>query len=360
MPPKAKPWEPTYTYTDSIVKSLMEIVEAKAVMDYVSLPSAIENEIRHRTRIRSSHFSTFIEGNRLTLIEAAEVIEGQGPDPPDKERDILEVSNYWKALLQVEKWVDIKVPLTERLICQLHALLEKGKRAKPSLYREEQNVVKDSITRAIVYMPPEAKDVPVLIAEMVAWINKAEKENMPIPIIAALTHYQLATIHPFWDGNGRTARLLATFILHRGGYGIKGLFSLEEHHAKDLARYYDSLMVHPHHNYYMGRADADLNKWLDYFLKTLANVFKETKNETIKLLKRDMNEPAWQRKLERRARIVASLFSRAEYITTGDVATSLGLSTRMARELLKKWVEDGWLTIGNPSNKCRDYKLTAK
>lgn len=352
-------WQPKYNYSEQVVKFLMEIEGAKAVMDHVTLPPAIENELRHRTRVRSTHYSTFIEGNRLTLSEAAEIIEGQVPDPPDKERDALEVRNYWNTLLEVEKWASNRVPLTERLICQLHALLEKGKRAKPTPYRDEQNVVRDSVTKAIVYMPPEAKDVPVLMTEMVAWFNKAEKENTPVPIIAALTHYQLVTIHPFWDGNGRTARLLATFILHRGGYGINGLFSLEEHHAKDLAGYYESLMVHPHHNYYMGRSAADLNKWLDYFLKTLAHVFKEAKNEALQLLKKGTDEPEWLRKLDRRARIVVGLFSKTEYITAGDVATTLGLSPRMARELLKEWVEDGWLAISNPSNKSRDYKLTA-
>lgn len=355
-----KPWQPKYNYSELIVKALMEIERAKAVIDHVTLPPAIENELRHRTRVRSSHFSTFIEGNRLTLSEVAEVLEGQAAGPQNRERDVLEVRNYWNALLKVEKWAASKTPLTEKSIRQLHAILEKGKRAKPTPYRDGQNAVRDSITRDIVYMPPEAEDVPILMAEMIAWINKAEKESIPVPIIAALVHYQLVTIHPFWDGNGRTARLLATFILHRRCYGINGFFSLEEHHARDLTGYYDSLMVHPNHNYYMGRADASLNKWLEYFLNTLAYVFTEAKNEALQLLKKEQDEPAWLSKLDRRARVVAGLFSSAKYITAGDVATALALSPRMARELLKEWVIDGWLTISNSSKKGRQYSLTAE
>jgi Fic family protein len=271
MPKKS--WQPKYNYSEVIVKALMEIEGAKAVIDHVTLPPAVENELRHRTRVRSSHFSTFIEGNRLTLSEVAELLEGNPAVPQNRERDVLEVRNYWNALLKVEKWASSKTTLTEKSVRQLHAILEKGKRAKPTSYRDGQNAVRDSITRDIVYMPPEAEDVPILMAEMISWINRAEKENIPVPIIAALIHYQLGTIHPFWDGNGRTARLLATFILNRGGYGINGFLSLEEHHARDLTGYYDSLMVHPNHNYYMGRADASLNKWLEYFLKTLAFVF---------------------------------------------------------------------------------------
>ncbi len=113
---------------------------------------------------------------------------------------------------------------------------------------------RDSASGAIVYMPPVAKDVPHLMAAMVNWANKVEEEGVPAPLIAALVHYQFVTIHPYHDVNGRTARLLATFILYRGDYGLNGLFSLEECRARDPDGYYRALAVHPHHNYYFGRA----------------------------------------------------------------------------------------------------------
>jgi Fic family protein len=92
------------------------------------------------------------------------------------------------------------------------------------------------------------------------------------------------TIHPFYDGNGRTARLLATYLLHLGGYGMNGFFSLEEHHALDLAGYYHALAVHPHHNYYEGRADADLTQWVEYFVATLAETFEAVRREARRLV----------------------------------------------------------------------------
>ena len=119
------------------------------------------------------------------------------------------------------------------------------------------------------------------MAALVEWVTRAEKEGLPVPLIAGLAHYQFVTIHPYYDGNGRTARLLATFILHRGGYGLNGFFSLEEHHARDLEGYYRSLAVHPHHNYYEGRRDADLTPWLEYFARTLAGVFTAAKDEAL-------------------------------------------------------------------------------
>lgn len=185
-------------------------------------------------------------------------------------------------LLRVEEWAAKKIPFTEELIRRLHALIKEGARAKPTPYRDGQNAIRDSASGTIIYLPPEAKDVPALMAALAEWVHRAEKDGLPVPLIAGLAHYQFVTIHPYYDGNGRTARLLATFILHRGGYGLNGFFSLEEHHARDLGGYYRSLAVHPHHNYYEGRWDADLTPWLEYFAKTLAGVFSAAKDEALR------------------------------------------------------------------------------
>ena len=178
--------------------------------------------------------------------------------------------------MKVEDWAEKKVEISEELICRLHALVEKGKGHKPTPYRDGQNVIRDSASGGIVYLPPEAKDVAPLMAAMVRWVKYAQKEGIPPPVIAALLHYQFVTIHPFYDGNGRSARLLATFILQRDGYGLNGFFSLEEHHARDLDGYYKALTVHKHHNYYQGRAESDLTSWVEYFVKPLAKVFAST------------------------------------------------------------------------------------
>ena len=78
--------------------------------------------------------------------------------------------------------------------------------------------------------------------DLVTWINMTEKE-LPCPLRAALVHYQFATIHPYFDGNGRTARLLTSFLLHLGGYGLKGLYTLEEYYANNLSAYYQAISI---------------------------------------------------------------------------------------------------------------------
>ena len=93
-------------------------------------------------------------------------------------------------------------------------------RVKPSAYRDGQNVIRDSASQRIVYMPPEAKDVPALMKALVAWLASSERQDLPCPLRAGIAHYQFATIHPYYDGNGRTARLLLNYHLLRHGYPL--------------------------------------------------------------------------------------------------------------------------------------------
>ena len=319
-------WSPLYSLNTAIVRGLMKIEAAKAVIENTPLTPAVEAELRYKARVRSTHYSTRIEGNRLTLKEAQDVIEKKKTNLHGRQRDVKEVRNYWDALLKVEDWAARKVDFSEDLIRRLHSIVEKGLRSKPTACRDGQNVIRDSQSGGIVYMPPEAKDVPALMAAMVRWLRTAEKENIPVPVIAALVHYQFVTIHPYYDGNGRTARLLATFILQRGGYGLHGFFSMEEHHARDLASYYDSLVVHQHHNYYYGRAEAELTGWVEYFISLLARVFTQAKDEALWLGKTGVpSEPEKLRRLDHRARVVLSLFAKKDHITAKDAAEALGL-----------------------------------
>jgi Fic family protein len=212
---------------------------------------------------------------------------------------------------------------------------------------------------AIVYLPPEAKDVPGLMQELTDWIQTRESE-LPIPIIARIAHYQFITVHPFYDGNGRTARALATWVLYRGGYDLGKFYALEEFYAQDLTGYYAALVTHPHHNYYEGRISADITQWLFYFLKGVASDFEMVAS----LVRQSASQAApsqdpFLRTLDRRGRIVLGLFIQKDEITSADVARMLGLSLRQVRELLSGWVSQGWLQTSDPSRKGRKYILSA-
>lgn len=287
------------------------------------------------------------------------MITGQPIEVAGRERDVLEVQNYWHAFLQLEAWIAQKRLLTEDLIGRLHAMIERGKHDKPTPYRDGQNVIRDGVSGRIVYMPPTTQDVPILMASLVEWCHQAERDTLPAVLIAALLHYQFVTIHPYYDGNGRTARLLATFQLHRSGYGLNGIFSLEEYHARDLDAYYGALVTHPHHNYYEGRESADLTAWLEYFTQTLARVFALAENEAERILREGLpTEPEELRRLDARTRRVLSLFAKSDTITAQDAAQLFGFSDRAARSLLTDLVSTGVLSVANASNRARNYQLS--
>ena len=98
--------------------------------------------------------------------------------------------------------------------------------------------VYDSQTGSPDYIPPEYMEIPNLLDELVEYVNTTDDHPL---IIAAIVHYQLVTIHPFEDGNGRTARLLSGYILDINGYGFNGIGSLEEYFAYDAEEYYRQL-----------------------------------------------------------------------------------------------------------------------
>ena len=229
------PFEPKVTITPRIANCLMRIEAARHAVEYLPITPSVLASLRESARLFSTHYSTMIEGNRLTQEQVTQVIEKQ-EHFPGRERDEKEVLGYYAALAKVEQLAAGVAIVTEQHVQTLHTLVMAGggSKVKPSVYRDGQNVIRDSRSKGIVYMPPEAKDVPGLMHDMVAWIKDSEVLELPCPIRAGIAHYQFATIHPYYDGNGRTARLLTTLVLHLGGYDLKGLYSLEEYYARNL------------------------------------------------------------------------------------------------------------------------------
>ncbi|OYW70453.1 MAG: hypothetical protein B7Z37_30685 [Verrucomicrobia bacterium 12-59-8] len=353
-------FEPNYRITAEAAKALMAIEASRAAVDRLPISPQLIASLRESARLLSTHYSTQIEGNRLTLPEVEKVIAGQGGFP-GRERDESEVRNYYKAVDKAEAIASLKRHLKEEDIQLLHGLAFEGK-AKPSPYRDGQNVIRNSGDGHIVYLPPEAKDVPALMGELTAWINEEiEAKRLPVPVIAALAHYQFATIHPYYDGNGRTSRLLATMILHRCGYGLKGIYSLEEYYARNLRGYYDALSVGPSHNYHLGRAEADVSGFVQYFCEGMATAFASVRARA-ETVGGDTHgdKGALMRELRPLQRQAMGLFVQSKIVTAGELAEYLGISPRQGRELCTKWLEEGFLVIENPSKKARSYRLAER
>lgn len=351
-------FSPRYTITPQLARCLMRIEALRERISHLPLTPTVLASLRETARLYTTHYSTMIEGNRLKPDQIEEILKHEGHFP-GRERDEQEVKGYYAALTQVEHWVAKSSSVNENMIQILHALVMGEGRAnvKPTSYREAQNVIRDSHTQGIVYMPPEAKDVPGLMKGMVDWI--AKNDDLPCPIVASIAHYQFATIHPYYDGNGRTARLLTTLILQLGGYGLKGLYSLEEYYAHHLNAYYEALSIGDSHNYYMGRAEADITKWVEYFVEGMASSFENVLKQMEKAARKGgVDHSDRIRGLDPRQRKALELFQEFQTITSRQIGELFGFKPRTSAQVCKDWVDKGYLEIADFSNKGRKYRLS--
>lgn len=346
---------PVFTITPAITTALMAIEAGRVEIEHMPVTIDLLQSLRHSAKLAATHYSTGIEGNRLTQEEVNGVIN-HNSHIPNKERDEIEVRNYYRALDEVERLATYPTILEED-IQRLHGLTYEGK-SKPTPYRDGQNVIRDGDSGNIVYLPPEAKDVPLLMQQLVQWVNdQIIHQRVPIPIIAAIAHYQFATIHPYFDGNGRTARLLTTTLLHQNGYGLKGIYSLDEYYAQHLSQYYNALTV-GHHNYYFGRADTDITGFIENFCIGMADAVEKVKSEAAQQHSTSEDNSQLLRSLRPQQKLMLELFKDQAEITSKDMADFLSINPRTARDLAKKWVELDFLRIENASKRARSYSLT--
>jgi len=201
-------YQPRFRITLNIAQNLMKIQSSTTLISQLPLPVHIVEELKHESLVETVIYSTKIEGNFLDEKKKREAIK-KANDTKDEQ----EVYNLGKAMEFIDKAGKRKLPITEDFVKKLHSIIDvipSGRRPKMSPYRVQQNKVGEKGTGRIVYLPPEPQDVPVLMEELIAWVNNPENIIIPAPIKAGIFLYQFLTIHPYMDGNGRTGRALAT------------------------------------------------------------------------------------------------------------------------------------------------------
>lgn len=352
-------FSPEFTITPKLLSLIADIEVSRQSIVNLPITAHMLSSLRETARLLATHHSTAIEGNRLSQAEVKEVLAGGG-NFPNREKDEREVRHYYNALNYVERIAVEKGALKEDHIRTIHGIAFEG-RERPTPYRDGQNVIREGSRGRVVYIPPKVQDVPALMKSLTLWVNE-QVGTLQVPLIAGLAHYQIATIHPYFDGNGRTARLITTLILHKFGYGLRGIYSLEEYYARDLPAYYAALTVGSDEDYYDGnRAEADLTKFLEFFIAGMAESFASIRTQAEKA--RNLGHPdqsAALRSLAPQQRQVLRLFLDQAEITAKDIAQYFSLSARQARHLCQKWTADGFLEISDPAFKTRKYRLIPK
>jgi len=275
------PFKPKFDISTKINKTLVEIERVRGFLDAVKLKDDWIADMQKRVLILESHHSTHIEGTALSLKQAKSILEGKKVKGINRD-DEKELLNYKKAMDFISKYLGKEDPITEGVVRELHKITVKsvrGSQADPGNYRRIQNYVVNSRTREVIYTPPKPLEVPHLMRNFVAWINKTE-DISPI-LVAGIAQFQFVHIHPFIDGNGRTARLLSTLILYKTGYDFKRLFTISEYYDKDRPSYYKAIQSVRNNN-------MDMTAWLEYFVDGLRSQMKEIQKKGEQLIKQDV------------------------------------------------------------------------
>ena len=254
--------------TNEILKYITEIEKNRYKVSTVKMSRSVASRLRKNSKKKSSYASNKIEGNPLSEKQVDEVIDR------DERKHFLkpeqEVRNYFHALNYLEEKAKKKEKFSKKLILDVQKYVEKGASKEKIGLRGSMPpgvlfAVYNSQTGNPDYIPPEYSDIPDLLDELVEYVNTTDDHPL---IVAAVVHYQLVTIHPFEDGNGRTARLLSGYVLDVNGFGFNGIGSLEEYFAYDVNEYYESIQMGLPALYYSGRNDPPHPEiWINYFLR---------------------------------------------------------------------------------------------
>lgn len=177
------------------------------------LPPEVVKNLREIYRIEWTYNSNAIEGNTLTLLETKMVVE-EGLTIGGKQlREHFEAINHAEAIDFVEELVSKQEPLTEQIIKQIHYIVLKNcDNLNAGKYRSHNVGISGS-----EHQPPNYLKVPEEMVKLLQWYDKNKHQLHPIEL-SSLFHFHLVYIHPFSDGNGRTARLLMNLILMQHGY----------------------------------------------------------------------------------------------------------------------------------------------
>ena len=361
---------PKYSINTGILKNIGLVEAAREVIENAPMVPAWEAKFRDEARLKAAHYGTALEGNDLTLNEAKIIVEGDMQSPSQaagagvvaRDRDVQEVINYRNVLEFIEGLSDTagdNFVYTRENLLKLHELVTTNiiPAEQSGKFRSTQVVLRNSITGEIGFRPPNFLDVPFLIDDFLRWLNSdfGKKEH---PVIrAAVAHYVLAAVHPFVEGNGRTARAFATLVLFVENYDIKRFFALEEYFDKHAEEYFGSLMAVSNQSDRL--EDRDLTAWIDTFTQALSIELSHIKDRIRELSVDTMIKKRQGKQValsERQMKLIEYLNSNSMIsMKEAKVVLPMVSEDTVLREL-KRLIEDG-VIIKRGSTKAAKYIL---
>ena len=327
-------FKPRYKITHKILNFLTEITAAREVIEEARLIPKWEMSLRKEALIHSAHSSTHIEGNTLSLEDVSLLAIGREVSAIRKDKQ--EVINYLDVLSNLEKYIPQK-NITKQIILKLHkSVVNKTLNLKKDegAFRDRQVVVgyRDSEGRTVVtFRPTKTKDVPKEIQELLDWLNNESQPINPV-LVGGISHYEFVRVHPFIDGNGRTARVLATLIFLIRGFDTKRFFALDDYYDSDRISYYDALKsVNP--------KTLDITEWLEYFCEGVAYSVNRVKDKVVSLSSDKLKTQTLEQvALTKRQMEIINEMSKKGRIANKDLQNRFNITPQAVHKELKKLI----------------------
>ena len=351
-------FKPIFQYTPAIVNQLGAIERLYGQLLGENLIPSLALKLSEENQILATHYSTSIEGNPLSPRDVTNIILGDQIPTTKSEK---EVKNYFsvlnKTMLLAKKHTAITTELTKQLHHQLMAEIEKKDLGE---FRDGPVFVghKTKIEIVVKHNPPfhTRAEIQQALDEVYNWASQ-ESDIHPL-LKAGILHHQFAYIHPFFDGNGRLARILTAYYLLLKQYEVTKFFILDDYYDIDRQTYSDTL--HSADLPAGKTGTGDKTKWLEYFLEGIAYSLRAALARITNLKKINLEDITGEKRVlvTTREEEVLQIVIDKKAVKSSDIQESLQVTRQQAHALLASLVKKELLQKFG-STKTSYYKLLA-
>ena len=291
---------PPYTITNKMLNLATDIMEKIGKANYFESLNRFP-ELRRKTRIKSIHSSLAIENNQLSLFQVESILNGK--PVIGEQKDIQEVKNAYKAYEEI----DTINPYSVTDLKKIHKILTFAIEDDCGKFRNHGEAVYDGEIQ--IFMAPPHTMVPTLMENLFNWMKK-EKENINPLILSCIFHYEFVFIHPFSDGNGRTARLWQTAILA---------------HWKELFKYIpiESIIRKHQEQYYTAIQNCNNTGNSNEFIEIMLEIINEAVDGMILASTQETAQETTQETTQEK---IINLIKKNPAITQSEMAQILGIT----------------------------------
>lgn len=347
--PAPLPPRPSIIFDEDLVERLVEANKYLALLEGVAIRIPSVNLFVSMYVRKEALMSSQIEGTQATLEDVLDPSIDENTN-----RDVSEVINYVRAtdfaIMRLKE-----IPLSVRLIKEIHAVLMQGVRGQekdPGEFRHSQNWIgsQGGSLKNARFIPPAPDDMIEAMSDLEKYLHS--DDDLDVLIQASLIHYQFETIHPFLDGNGRVGRLLITlFLMEKGVLTVPALY-ISYFLKKNRVEYYDRMTE--------VRRKGDFEQWIKFFLLAISQCAQDAMSVIDQLTALHEKNLAIVRSLGRGSKTATAVFFYLEgnpIIEISKTAMALGITFRSVSACVQRLIEAGILvqTSGDRWNRTFTY-----